>query len=379
MVPYQKRGQVAERPHLGLPSGTYEEELGLDGFFGPVSHIYHLHPPTQWTHIQKSEFQWRSSTEQPAACLLPQCFKKVDDPLSRGDFFNSALKLFWNEDLSVWTHRITESSPVYFRNADASELLFCHEGKGYVESPFGQLSFEAGDYLSIPKGISYRIQIQSPSFFLRVESFRERFKRPDRGLLGQQALYHEEGILAPDFKTTSTEKTSRVRVQASGLLTDIDYAFDLREVAGWMGTCYPWKLSVKNIAPVMSHVAHLPPSINSTFVTSQFIVCTFLPRPLEEPEAALKVPFFHSNIDFDEVIFYHAGDFFSRDNMAAGYITLHPRGINHGPHPKALANQQNAKRTNEIAVMIDTVKPLKVSAEARGLELKDYWKSWMKP
>jgi homogentisate 1,2-dioxygenase len=126
----------------------------------------------------------------------------------------------------------------------------------------------------------------------------------------------------------------------------------------------------------MSHIAHLPPSINSTFVTDQFIVCTFLPRPLEEPETALKVPFFHSNIDYDEVIFYHAGDFFSRDNMAAGYITLHPRGINHGPHPKALANQSKAKRTNEIAVMVDTVKPLKASSLARSLELQNYWKSW---
>ncbi len=375
MIPYKRMGEVAERPHLGLPAGTYEEEIGLEGFFGPVSHLYHRNPPTSWKDIRLSKFQWEPTVEEPADCLKPQCFEKITAK-SGGDFFESAHKMFWNDDIAVWIHNMSSSSPIYFRNSDANELLFCHEGELSLESSFGSLAITAGDYVSIPKGVAYRLKLKNSAYLLRIESFKERFKEPDRGLLGQQAFYHEEGMEAPFFNPVASETSSLVRVQNSGQLTDIEYAFDLRNLSGWMGTCYPWKLSVKNIAPVLSSVAHLPPSVNSTFVTKQFIVCTFLPRPLEEPETALKVPFFHANVDFDEVIFYHAGDFFSRDNMGAGYITLHPRGINHGPHPKALANQNKAKRTNEIAVMIDTVLPLKTSALARGLELKNYWKSW---
>jgi len=376
MVPYRRFGEVAERPHLGLPAGTFEEELGLDGFFGPVSHLYHRHPPTSWASIKKSTFQWEAAEEDAADFLRPQCFEKITAK-SGGDFFESHHLLFWNEDVAMSVHNLTAANKIYFRNADANELFFCHDGHCKLESIFGSIDVKPGDYVSVPKGVTYRWITNAPVYLLRIESFKQNYRRPDRGLLGQQALYHEEGMVGPHFDPTlAVEKSSVVRVQSGGKLTDIEYAFDIRALSGWMGNLYPWKLPVEKIAPVMSHIAHIPPSINSTFVTDQFIVCTFLPRPLEEPEAALKVPFFHSNIDYDEVIFYHAGDFFSRDNMAAGYITLHPRGINHGPHPKALANQSKAKRTNEIAVMIDTIKPLKTSGLARSLELQNYWKSW---
>jgi homogentisate 1,2-dioxygenase len=133
-----------------------------------------------------------------------------------------------------------------------------------------------------------------------------------------------------------------------------------------------------HINPLMSHRVHLPPSAHTTFVANGFVVCSFLPRPLESDADALKVPFYHQNIDYDEVIFYHEGDFFSRDHMEKGSVTLHPRGINHGPHPKALMNQNSKKRTDEIAVMVDTVRSLRISAEAKNLELSDYWKSWTK-
>jgi len=160
----------------------------------------------------------------------------------------------------------------------------------------------------------------------------------------------------------------KVRIQKQGYLTEVEYPFDIREMSGWCGTLYPYTLNVKDIAPAMSPVAHLPPSINSTFVAEGFVVCSFLPRPLEEPEGALKVPFFHSNIDYDEVIFYHAGDFFSRDKMEAGSITLHPSGIHHGPQPKALKKQHEMKETHETAVMIDTRRPLYRTKFSESLE-----------
>jgi len=372
---YKKQGQVAERPHLNLPPNTYEEELGLDGFFGPVAHLYHRQAPTGWSKIEKSSFQWPRVSEAPEEYLKPQCYKSLEAAETL-DFYQSGRVLFWNDDMAMHLHRFSKTSPIYFRNADASEIIFIHKGLGALESPFGEIQFKPGDYLSIPKGVSYRLRLNEETYLIRIESFQDYYKKPDTGIMGQQALYHEEGIRSPQLVDTSSEGSCVVRVQKDGKLTDITYPYDLRAVAGWCGTLYPFALSVSDIAPAMSSVAHLPPSINSTFVTPQFIICTFLPRPLEEPEGALKVPFYHSNIDYDEIIFYHAGDFFSRDNMGQAYITMHPRGINHGPHPKALKNQQSMKRTNEIAVMIDTKKPLKVSSFARTLELPDYWASW---
>jgi homogentisate 1,2-dioxygenase len=374
---YRHEGLTAERPHLNLPKNTFEEELGLDGFYGPVSHLYHRTAPTQWSSIEKSSFQWPAREENKSDFLKPQCFKNLPQS-GGGDFFKSDRLLFWNDDIAIHSLWMTEPMGGYFRNADASELYFIHSGAVSLDSPFGKLEAKSGDYLVIPKGVTYRLKTTGV-YMLRVENFSSYFKKPETGILGQQALYHEEGIRTPEFTPDlNEEKNSVVRVQSGYQITKITYDFDIRNLSGWFGTLYPYILPVSKIAPVLSSVAHLPPSINSTFMGTNFIVCTFLPRPLEEPEGALKVPFFHSNIDYDEFIFYHDGDFFSRDNMEKGYITLHPRGINHGPHPKAIANQNAKKRTDEIAVMIDTVKPLKVSKFARELELNDYWKSWKK-
>ncbi len=372
---YQKLGEVAERPHLHLPAGTYEEEIGLDGFYGPASHLYHYHPPTQWKSIAASRFQWAHREEAVPDFLRPQCYKKAPEDLS-GDFFRSARLLFWNDELSISIHRITDSSSIYFRNADASELYFCHDGSATLDSVLGCLEISSGDYLVIPKGVTYRWKA-SNAYLLRIESYGSWYKKPETGILGRQALYHEEGIHSPKFTPKiSSDSSSVVRVQKDLKLTEITYGFDIRNLSGWCGDLYPYILPTKNIAPVLSSVAHLPPSINSTFIANGFIVCTFLPRPLEEPPGALKVPFFHSNIDYDEFIFYHAGDFFSRDNMGTGYITMHPRGINHGPHPKALSSQGKKTRTDETAVMIDTIKPLRISKWMSEMEMKDYWKSW---
>lgn len=375
MIKYIREGRVAERPHLNLPEGTYEEELGLDGFFGPVSHLYSRNPPTSWSDLRRSSFQWKPKKEMPEEFLKPQCYRPLPKDLS-GDFFESCRTLFWNADIAIHGHRVTKDSPIYFRNADGSDLMFCHEGSGMIDSVFGSLAFTKGDYVVIPKGVTWRLK-KTQAYLLRIENFGAAYKKPETGLLGQQAFYHQEGIRSPVFQSDLKEdSTSSVRVQKDGILSEIAYPFDLRNLSGWCGTLYPFVLSVSQIAPILSSVAHLPPSINATFVTSKFIVCTFLPRPLEEPAGALKVPFYHSNIDYDEVIFYHEGDFFSRDNMSAGSMTLHPRGINHGPHPKALAGQNKKTRTDEIAVMIDTAASLKVSNFARELEVAEYWKSW---
>lgn len=375
---YVRQGKVAKRPHLDLPEGTFEEELGLDGFYGPVAHLYHSHPPTSWTDLKASAFQWPVRENIQSESLRPQCFQKLKTlNEKKKDFFKSYRCLLWNEDVEIGIQILEEFNPEFFRNADASELYFIHEGELKLDSIFGQLKVRSGDYILIPKGVSYRWVPETPSsYILRIQNFGAAFKKPDTGLMGQQALYHEENIRIPELIKENWDSNSIVKVQSQYRLSEIHYDFDIRQVQGWCGNLYPFALSIHDIAPAMSSMAHLPPSINTTFLNPDFVVCSFLPRPLEEPEGALKVPFFHSNIDYDEVIFYHEGNFFSRDNMGKAYISLHPRGINHGPHPKALRNQTQMKRTDEVAVMVDTRRELNVTAFARSLEERDYWKSW---
>jgi homogentisate 1,2-dioxygenase len=374
---YIRQGQVADRPHLNLPSGTFEEEHGLDGFFGAVSHLYHRNPPTSWSSIEASSFQWKPLVASSEDFLKPRCFGVGTGDSKAKNFFEAGQCWFWNNEVRIWKHRLETSSAVYFRNADASELYFCHLGSLRLESVYGELEVSRGDYVLIPKGVTYRWKTETPVELLRIESLKSPYQKPATGILGQQALYTENDIQIAQLKDpVKPDSESVVRVQKSFRMTDITYPFDIRQVAGWSGSLYPFKLPILKIAPAMSPMAHLPPSINSTFVAADFIVCSFLPRPLEEPAGALKVPFFHSNIDYDEVIFYHDGDFFSRDGMEAGCMTLHPRGVHHGPHPKALLKQDSLKRTEEIAVMIDTKNELFVTAEALNFEKENYWKSW---
>ena len=159
-------------------------------------------------------------------------------------------------------------------------------------------------------------------------------------------------------------------------ITTITYPFNPIDIAGWKGDLTVWSISINDIAPVLSHRAHLPPSVHSTFMGNGFIICSFVPRPLESEPGAQKVPFYHRTIDYDEVLFYHDGDFFSRDGIEHGMITLHPQGIHHGPHPKAIKATESKTWTDEVAVMLDTVKPLHVSKEAEAIEWSEYYLSW---
>jgi homogentisate 1,2-dioxygenase len=272
-----------------------------------------------------------------------------------------------------------------FRNADADELLFVHQGAGRVETDFGPLSYEPGSYVLVPRGTAYRLAATSPTTCLVIEAFSE-ITFPDRGMLGQHALFDpailqvpspEERGPTPPCASPDGAPEWELRIQREGELTHVFYPFDPHDVVGWKGTLAPTSLHVRDIRPVLSDRYHLPPSAHTTFVMGGAVVCSFLPRPLEngDPEA-LKVPFYHSNIDYDEVLFYHAGEFFSRAGIRPGMLTFHPQGIHHGPQKPAFARAAEAKRTEEIAVMLDTQRPLHPTAFARSREVADYWRSW---
>ena len=363
MFPLNK-GKTTRQAHVGLPEGTYEEEHGRKGFFGKSAHLYHANPPTGWTRFEGK--------------LRPHCFdlNKLE-PTDKTSARGSEVEFLGNADIRVAVSRRSEPMPFYFRNADGDELYFVHRGEGMVETDFGPLEFTKGDYIVIPRAVTYRIVPRTKdNFFLVMESATE-FNQPDKGLLGQHALYDPGMITTPEPQPHLDDRREwEIRIKADGEFSSVFYPYNPIDVVGWKGDLTVWKLNVKDIRPVMSHRAHLPPSAHTTFVTGGAIVCSFVPRPLEEDPEALRVPFFHRNTDYDEFLFYHDGDFFSKDKMAPGMATLHPRGIHHGPHPKALANQAAKARTDEYAVMLDGLNPIRILPEGEKIEWVDYWKSW---
>lgn len=373
-IPYV-RGRVATQAHVGLPDGTVEEEYARNGFFGRYAHLYREHPPVAWTRI-----------EGP---LRPRLYDLNDlHPAAAhaaDDYLAHRVALLRNADCCISTAALHAPMPYLFRNADGDELLFVHAGTGRLATDFGSLTYEAGDYLLIPRGTQYRLLPSSATRLLVLETTGE-IALPERGMLGQHALF-DPAVLrvpSPDERTPLLPGQAgchpnewRVVIKRQDALTSVYYPHDPLDVVGWKGTLTVWQLNVRDIRPVLSDRYHLPPSAHTTFIAPHVAICTFAPRPLENGDPrALKVPFYHSNIDFDEVLFYHAGEFFSRHGIKPGMLTFHPQGIHHGPQRRATQRTPAAQRTEEVAVMIDTRHPLDVCTPAQAFEVPDYWKSW---
>ena len=361
MIPYI-RGKVAPQAHVGIPDGTYEEEYAREGFFGRYAHLYRTHPPVNWESIEGS--------------LRPRAYDAAE-------YFRDAVAtyrrniLLENDDVEIAAATVGAPMNFYFRNADGDELYFIHEGEGRLETDFGPLNYERGDYLVVPRGTAHRFVPTRPTSLLETLAFSE-FRFPEKGMLGQHALFDPAVIRVPDATPVTDAAAPReLRIRRSGEITRVTYPYCPLDVVGWKGTLTVWQLNVRDIRPILSDQYHLPPSAHTTFVANGFVVCTFLPRPLENGDPkALRVPFYHSNIDYDEVLFYHDGDFFSRTGIHPGMLTFHPQGIHHGPQPGAVTRTAGVRQTNEIAVMIDTRRPLRSTAAAAKTESTNYWKSW---
>ena len=365
MIPYIK-GRVALQAHVGIPDGLCEEEYARSGFTGRYAHLYRTASPVGWTRIE--------------GALKPRAYDFLADAGDSGDYLTNRRVYFRNDDVAVAFARLTAPMPYYFRNADADEILFVHAGHGTIETDFGPLSYRKGDYLVIPRGTVYRLTPKDASAYLIVEAASE-IRLPDKGMLGQHALIDPAAIEVPtpspgeDLVTPAPEYELKIR--RLGEMTSVFYPSCPINAVGWKGTLTVWRLNVADIRPIICERYHLPPSAHTTFVANGFVICTFLPRALENGDpTALKVPFFHSNIDYDELIFYHDGDFFSRNGIKEGMVTYHPQGIHHGPQPQAIERSKSANRTDEIAVMIDTRRPLAATGAAGRVEVADYWRSW---
>lgn len=248
---------------------------------------------------------------------------------------------------------------------------------------FGLLDFQKGSYINLPKCATHVIIPAEECQFLVIESRTSFFREPDRGMVGKNAFYDPASFGKPDldqlheFKKKNDLSILKINVRRFNTNTTFTYTSCYFDTVGWKGDFWPFTLHIKDLMPLLSARVHLPPSAHTTFVANGFVVCTFLPRPLESDPDALKVPFYHQNIDYDEVLFYHDGNFFSRDNLHAGMMTLHPAGFPHGPHPKAVKNIGNKTHTDEVAVMIDTWQTLHVDPTLEKVEKTEYWKSWM--
>ena len=268
------------------------------------------------------------------------------------------------------------------RNADGDQLLFVHAGRGALFCDWGHLDYRDGDYLLLPRGSLWRLEPEEPTTLLMIEARGDSFQLPDKGLAGPQAIFDPAVLDIPEmnerFRAQQGDTPTTVQIKRHDIVSRVHYPYNPLDALGWHGDLAAVRLNWRDIRPLASHRYHLPPSVHSTFVAARFVVCTFVPRPIETDPGALKVPFFHNNDDFDEVIFYHAGDFFSRDNIDAGMLSFHPAGFTHGPHPKAFAAGARAAKTHtdEVAVMIDTRDALKVAPDLAGVENIDYVDSW---
>jgi homogentisate 1,2-dioxygenase len=364
-------GTASRQAHADLPQGTFEREMGKEGFFGPSTQFYHRHPPTGWT-----------SWEGP---LRPRAFDLAAiNALAASPWEADAI--LSNAHLRFRQWRTEGRMDRLVRNGDGDELIFVHEGAGSLFCDFGHLRFRDGDYIVLPRGTMWRIDCDGPVTAVLIEATNDSYRLPDKGVLGAHAIFDPAMLDVPaiDAAFTAQQKIDgpwRVDVKRRNDLSTVIYPFNPLDAIGWKGNLAPVRINWRDLRPVMSHRYHLPPSVHTTFLAGRFVVCTFVPRPFESDPGALKVPFFHNNDDFDEVIFYHRGNFFSRDNIHPGMVTLHPCGFTHGPHPKALQGMLTPKKgeTDEVALMVDARDALDIATLPEGVEFAGYAESWRSP
>ena len=359
----------------------YAEELvGTQGFSGVSTLVYHLHPPT----IVKEKRQPYSVAPKIAVekNLSALSFKGFSLPPA-DDYLDSRTTLFVNNDLHVGLaaprHSMTD---YFFKNADADEMIFVHEGSGTLKTMYGQVPFEYGDYLIIPRGTIYQLEFdQTDNRLLILESFSPvRTPRRYRNEVGQ--LLEHSPFCERDFKTPQDLMTYDERgdfhilIKKQGLIYPYVYGTHPFDVVGWDGYHYPYAISIHDFEPLTGRI-HMPPPIHQQFEGDGFVVCSFVPRLYDYHPEAIPAPYHHSNIDSDEILYYVDGDFMSRNNIQKGQLTLHPGGIPHGPHPGAVERSIGKKGTEELAVMIDPFRPVMITDAAMQLEVEDYYKSWM--
>jgi homogentisate 1,2-dioxygenase len=358
----------------------YEQLFGTIGFDGMSSLLYHLHPPTQvkelLDHIDISPKIAINHNMQMRAL-------KGFSINGETDLLKSRVPVLTNSDVTLHLANPKSSTTDYFyKNVDADEVIFIHHGSGILKTQVGNIKFKEGDYLVIPRGMIYQMEFNdSNNRHFIIESTHPIYT-PKRyrnwfGQLLEHSPFCERDLRVPNKLETFDQKGDfLIKIKKEGLLHDYIYASHPFDVVGWDGYNYPYAFSIHDFEPITGRV-HQPPPVHQTFETSAFVICSFCPRLYDYHPEAIPAPYNHSNIDSDEVLYYVDGDFMSRNDIEMGQITLHPAGIPHGPHPGAYERSIGKKQTEELAVMVDTFKPLKLTQQAVDIELKNYYKTWI--
>jgi homogentisate 1,2-dioxygenase len=381
---YHTLGAIPPKRHTQhrTPEGNlyYEQLFGTEGFHGFSSLLYHTHRPT----IVKQINNWVDVNPKIAVAKNMKSLRlKGFDVAPEKDFLASRKTLFVNNDLHIGVAAPQESLTEYFyKNADADEMIFVHRGTGTLRTMLGNIPFEYGDYIIIPRGIIYQIQFDgNDNKLLYVESFSPIYTpkryRNEFGQLLEHSPYCERDIKRPQtLETHNVKGDFTIKIKKQGILHEYVYASHPFDVVGWDGFSYPYAFSIHNFEPITGRV-HQPPPVHQTFEAHNFVICSFCPRLYDYHPLSIPAPYNHSNIDSEELLYYVDGDFMSRNDIEAGQMTLHPGGIPHGPHPGAYERSIGKTITQELAVMIDTFKPLMITEEGMKIDDGKYWKSWM--
>lgn len=383
---YHKLGKIPSKRHTQFekPDGGlyYEQLFGTIGFDGMSSLMYHVHRPTMVKEVlSETDVSPKIAVEKGIKARL---LKGFEIP-TKDDYLESRTRLLVNSDVHISLAAPRHSLTSYFyKNVDADELLFIHRGSGKLHTQLGNILFEYGDYLIIPRGMIYQIEFDTEDNRLLIaESFHPIYT-PKRyrnwfGQLLEHSPYCERDYKLPEELETHDEKGDFVmKIKKQGKVYEMLYPTHPFDVIGWDGYNFPYGFSIHNFEPITGRI-HQPPPVHQTFETSAFVVCSFCPRLYDYHPKAIPAPYNHSNIDSDEVIYYVDGDFMSRNNIEQGHITLHPGGVPHGPAPGAYERSIGKKETIELAVMIDTFRPLMVTEEALKIDDGKYYQSWLSP
>ncbi len=384
MPVYHKLGKIPKTRHTVFQPGKgkyyYEQLFGTEGFVGMSSLLYHIHRPTQVREILKPvDLTPKIAVKKNIRAMLLHGFNIKP----AHDFLQSRKPLLVNSDVILGLAAPRKSMKDYFyKNADADELLFVHKGSGVLRTFMGNIPFEYGDYLIIPRGMIYQIEFSgTDNRLLYLESSHpiytpKRYKNSHGQHLEHSPFCERDFKLPKNLETFSKKGNFRMKIKKENMLHELVFATHPFDVVGWDGYNFPWGFSIHNFEPITGRV-HQPPPVHQTFETSAFVVCSFCPRLFDYHPKAVPAPYNHSNIDSDEVLYYVDGDFMSRNDIKHGHITLHPKGIPHGPAPGAMERSIGQKETKELAVMVDTFRPLMVTEEALRIDDGKYYKSWV--
>lgn len=384
MPPYHRLGKIPPKRHTQFrkPDGSlYAEELfGIEGFSNNYSNIYYHYPPTRVKKVEKFQrrqlVEWQVETHRHHHLKTAQ-LQPGDDAIQGNQI------LMYNKDLTIGISLPTRPMNYFYRDGAEDLMYFVHEGNGVLETNFGLLPYHEGDYIIIPRGTIFRFEIDETSpqtRFLVVEA-RGSIEPPRRylspnGQLLEHAPYCERDIRRPEELITHTDRGDfEMRVKVGDLISSYWYDFHPINTVGWDGCEYPWIFNIADFEPITGRV-HQPPPVHQTFQGPNFVVCSFVPRKLDYHPLSIPVPYNHSNIDSDEMLYYVNGNFGSRRGIERSSISLHPRGIAHGPHPGAVEKSLGVERTDELAVMIDTFYPLMYTNVAQSIDDESYPYSW---